>query len=366
MLLVGTITLAPIGFVISGSFNVSDPGQPARLGLAGWQEVLLRSQATLTAIRYTFLLSLRAPAAVLLGFAIAWLLVRVRIPGRTFIEFGLWVAFFMPVLPVTLGWILLLDPHYGLLNDVTSRLPVLTGKPFNIYSLGGIVWIHMTTTTVPVMVILLLPALRRFDAAFEDSARMCGSGSLRIMRRITLPILAPAIVTALIAGLIRSLEAFEVEQLLGTPAKIQVYATRIYNYISVDPAQYPPAMALSTLFLAVLLVLALVYQRFTGRQQVASVTARGMSLRPVAAASWRYIASAILIGLVCISVIVPVVMLVTGSFMRGFGFFSVDHPYTSEHWLAVFRDPVFVSSAAASLQVGLAVAIGGVALYSLL
>src|SRR5579862_664685 len=63
VLLVGTITLAPIGFVISGSFNVSDPGQPARLGLAGWQEVLLRSQATLTAIRYTFLLSLRAPAA---------------------------------------------------------------------------------------------------------------------------------------------------------------------------------------------------------------------------------------------------------------------------------------------------------------
>ncbi len=51
--------------------------------------------------------------------------------------------------------------------------------------------------------------------------------------------------TALIAGFIRSLELFEVEQFLGTPVGIMVYATRIYDLIATDPPVYPEAMALS-------------------------------------------------------------------------------------------------------------------------
>ena len=53
-----------------------------------------------------------------------------------------------------------------------------------------------------------------------------------ILRRITLPLLSPAILTVTIAGLIRSLEAFEIEQLLGTPAGIDVYSTRIFEMVS--------------------------------------------------------------------------------------------------------------------------------------
>jgi len=53
------------------------------------------------------------------------------------------------------------------------------------------------------------------------------------------------VLTALIAGFIRSLELFEVEQFLGTPVGIMVYATRIYDLIATDPPVYPEAMALS-------------------------------------------------------------------------------------------------------------------------
>jgi iron(III) transport system permease protein len=98
------------------------------------------------------------------------------------------------------------------------------------------------------MTIVLAPAFRQMDASFEESARICGSGPVRTLRRIVLPLLKPAILVVAIAGFIRSLEAFEIEQIIGIPAGIYVYGTRIYDLVRWDPPLYSQAMALSTIF----------------------------------------------------------------------------------------------------------------------
>ena len=82
---------------------------------------------------------LSLPLAVL----IAWLLARTDLPGRRWIEFAFWAAFFLPPLTVTLSWILLLDPEYGLINTALAALPFVGKGPFNIYSFWGIVWVHV-------------------------------------------------------------------------------------------------------------------------------------------------------------------------------------------------------------------------------
>ena len=209
LIFVGLFAVSPIAFILVNSFNIASPGHPFRGGLQGWSDAFADGK-TLSAVGYSFLLSIRSFVGVAIAFAVSWLLVRIRIPGRALIEFFLWVAFFLPTLPITLGWILLLDPNYGVINQWLMKLPFIERAPFSIYSVGGIMWVHLTLTTVPVMTILLMPALRQFDAAIEESARVCGSGPWGILRRITLPILSPAILTVTIAGLIRSLEAFEI------------------------------------------------------------------------------------------------------------------------------------------------------------
>jgi ABC-type Fe3+ transport system permease subunit len=65
------------------------------------------------------------------------------------------------------------------------------------------------------------------DAALEEAATMCGASRVQAIRRIVVPLLGPAMVTTLLAGFIRSLEAFEVEQLLGTSVGVQVYSTQL-------------------------------------------------------------------------------------------------------------------------------------------
>ncbi len=338
---IATLTLVPVLFVIVGSFDVRQSGDPATFGLEAWRSSLLDSPRTRSAVGYSFLLALRAPVAAVVAFFLAWLIIRTRLPARSFIEFAFWVAFFLPALPVTLGWILVLDPNYGLLNaGVRSILP-LNGPLFNIYSVAGILWVHVTAATVPVMVILLGPALRQLDASLEDSARACGSSPLQVFQKISLPILAPAVLTAALAGFIRSLEAFEVEQVLGRPAGIYVYSTRIYDLITWEPPLFPEAMALST------------------------ITGRGVTFRPLATGAWRYPASALLFGLVAIVVLLPIAMLVGGSFMKLFGFFGSDS-FTTQHWQRVLHDPVFLLSVRNSLAISLGTASLGVLLYALL
>jgi iron(III) transport system permease protein len=360
------LTLVPVLFVVFGSFEVSKPGEPLRLGLDAWRQALVESPRTRSAILNSFLLSLRAPVGAAIAFFIAWLIIRTRLPCRGLIEFAFWVAFFMPALPITLGWILLLDPKYGLLNVAAQQLLGLRGPLFDVYSMWGILWIHMTAATVPVMVILLGPAIRQLDASLEESARVCGDGPLGVFRKITLPILAPAILTAALAGFIRGLEAFEVEQVVGRPAGIYVYSTRIYDLVSWEPPLFPEAMALSTFVLVILVAIAVVYQRLAEGRHYATLTGRGMSFRPLTTGRWRYPVAALLLAFLAFTVLLPTAMLFVGSGMKLFGFFNVPDPFTTRHWETVLRDPVFLISLRNSLAISLGTATVGVILYAAL
>src|SRR6185437_6410929 len=105
-------------------------------------------------------------------------------------------------------------------------------------------------------------------------------------------ILAPAILTGTLAGFIKSLEAFEVEQLLGRPAGIYVYSTRIYDLASWEPPKFGDAMALSTFVLFVLLCIAVVYQRLNARYNYATILGRGANFRQLQIGWSRWLISA--------------------------------------------------------------------------
>jgi iron(III) transport system permease protein len=351
--LVALVTVAPVLVVIFGALDADV-----------WRETFIASAANRSAIGYSFLLALRAPVAALIGFLIAWLLIRVELPGGRFIEFAMWVTFFIPLLPVTLSWILLLNPHYGLINKALMSLPFIHSPPFDIYSVGGILWVHIVASSVPVMVVILGPAIRQLDASFEEVGRICGSGPFAVFRQITLPILAPAILTGTLAGFIKSLEAFEVEQLLGRPAGIFVYSTRIYDLASWEPPNFKGAMALSTFVLFVLLLIALVYQRLNRRTDYATILGRGASFRQLRIGRARWLVSAALLLVVAISLLCPLFMLVCGSFMKLFGFFNIPEPYTLDHWHEVLADPTFLRSLTNSLVLSTGAGVGGVLVYA--
>ena len=353
--LVALVTATPVLVVLFGAVKSN-----------AWREVFLDSAVDRAAIGYSFLFALRAPIAALVGFLIAWSLIRVRLPGGRLLEFAMWVTFFIPLLPVTLSWILLLNPHYGLINRALMMMPFIHSPPFNINSISGILWVHITASSVPVMIIILAPAIRQLDASFEEVARVCGSGPVAVFRRITLPILAPAILTGALAGYIKSLEAFEVEQLLGRPIGIFVYSTRIYDLASWEPPNFKAAMALSSFMLVVLLVIAIIYQRLTENVGHATILGRDANFRQLSVGRFRWVIAAALFLVVAVSLFFPLFMLVCGSFMKLFGFFNIAAPFTTEHWRTVLGDPIFLSSLTNTLILSTGAGLGGALIYATL
>jgi iron(III) transport system permease protein len=363
LLVVGFLVLTPLALMILNSFQIARPGQPIVWGLDGWVKAFTTPGIT-KAMTNTFALAItRQAIALLIGAFFAWLIARTDLPMKGLLEFFFWLSFFLPALPETMGWILLLDPKYGLLNQGLVGLGVVNQNLFNIYSFWGIVWAHMGGS-VSVKVMLLAPAFRNLDAALEESSRISGASGWHTFFHIIVPVMMPAILVTTILGLIRSLEAFEIELLLGTPIGLQVYSTKIHELVTWEPPQFPPAMALSTVFLGVLLLLVAFQRRYIANRIYATVTGRGFSTRPTQLGRWRYPAFALVLSFALVITVVPTILLVTGTFMKLFGFFNIAHPWTLDNWRATLSDPVLLRSLWNTLAIGLGSGLIGVFFYS--
>jgi len=302
---------------------------------------------------------------MVIAVVFAWLIARTDMPGGNAIEFFCWLAFFIPDFPLTLAWILLLDPNYGFLNMLAGYLPFVDGPLFNPYSFWGIVWVHTSAGGIWFKVILLTPVFRRLGASLEEAARVAGADTLAMLRRVTLPLLAPMILAVAMLSFIRGLQSFNTELLLGTPAGIYVYSTRIYDYIRREPASYGEATALGSIFIVILGVLLFFYWRFlSGKRKFTVVTGQGYSVVRVKLGKWRFIAFAGCLFYLAIMTVLPLVFLIIGSFMRRYGFFSISAPFTLAHWQDLLSDPIFLLALKNSLIIAAITAAGGIFLYS--
>jgi iron(III) transport system permease protein len=365
VLVVGFFVLTPLALMILNSFQIARPGQPIVWGLEGWVKAF-STPGIIKAMTNTFTLAItRQAIALLIGAFFAWLIARTDLPMKGLLEFFFWLSFFLPALPETMGWILLLDPKYGLLNQGLIGIGVASQSWFNIYSFWGIVWAHMGGT-VSVKVMLLAPAFRNLDAALEESSRISGASGSRTFFRIVVPVMMPAILVTTILGIIRSLEAFEIELLLGTPIGLQVYSTKIHELVTWEPPQFAPAMALSTVFLGVLLMMVAFQRRYISKRIYTTVTGRGFSTRPTPLGRWRYPAFALVLTFALVITVLPTVLLVTGTFMKLFGFFNIAEPWTLENWRATLNDPVLFRSLWNTLAIGLGSGLIGILFYSLI
>jgi iron(III) transport system permease protein len=363
--LVAFCVVFPLFLVVVQSFQVAAPGEAARYGLDGWRAAFgepglrgaLWNTFTVTFVRQ--LLSL--PLAVL----VAWLLARTDLPGRSWIEFAFWAAFFLPSFTVTLSWILLLDPEYGLINTALASLPFAGKGIFNIYSFWGIVWVHIVTGSLTVKVILLAPAFAKMNASFEEASRVAGASTLRTALRITVPVMAPVILSVLLLGTMVSLQTFEVEQVLGLPFRFFVFSTMIYDLLVTRVPRYDAATALAVLVLAGMLPLVFMQQWLTRGRRYTTVTGQFQN-QPHKLGRLRAPALAFVLSLVLVVLGAPVLLALLGTFMKLFGFFNIPDPWTIENWKTVLTDDLFLRSLHNTLVLADGTAVVTIVVHSLI
>ena len=153
---------------------------------------------------------------MVLGTALALLVGRTDLPGRGWIlPLLLWPLFLSPQI-IGFGAIL----AYGPVGFMTTFVANVTGTtPWNLYSVVGIAVI-VAVSHAPMTILYCIAAATQQDPSHSAAARVVGAGPQKILRRINLPLMRPALIFALIMNIVSALEQLAIPLLLGAPVGI--------------------------------------------------------------------------------------------------------------------------------------------------
>jgi len=215
----------------------------------------------------------------IIGLFFAWLVGRSDIPLKGIMKNLFTIPYMFPPFIGAMAWQLLLLPRSGYIN----KFFVSTfGHPiFNINSLAGIVFVEICYY-FPFVFIQVSSALERMDPTLEESARIAGAKQMTVIRKITLPLVVPAIASGAMLILISSLSHFGVPAILGFSNNIFTLPTKIYEVIYKSAGSFEgirQGTALSVL-LVIVVVAALALQRRVlkfGHYEII----KGKSMRPM-------------------------------------------------------------------------------------
>lgn len=317
-LILGWLVLVPLGLL--GLASVRPSGFPLDSGftLANYAAVYGAPDFWRMA-RATVVFALGSTAVALaLGIVIAWLVERTDMPGASVVRALVILPMATPPLLLAIGWAMLLSPRAGFLNTQAMAAFGLAEAPFDIYSLGGMVFVE-GLSLVPTTVLILSPAFRNMDPSLEEAALASGASPWRVVTRILLPLLWPAIASAGAFLLIVCCLVFDIPGTLGMPARIFVLSTRLYDMAAESPTGMPlygQVSALATLSLVVLLGLGLAYGRLTrAASRYRTITGKGFRPRRMGLGRWRWAALGCVGLYFLLAVVLPVGMLVWMSLM---------------------------------------------------
>lgn len=365
ILSLGFFLIWPVLLILINSFNTASDWmvEPRRWGFDHWIAAFSKPDLLITIWNSILVWSLTAMVSFPVGIAIAWVLARTKIPFSPQLEFLFWVAHMVPSLPVTIAWINLLDPYIGLVNIGLMDLFGLRDGPFNIFSVGGIVWTNLMTNGIVLKVILLTPAFRNMDAAMEEAARVGGGSNLRTALTVTLPLMISPIILVFSLQLLRVFQSFETELILGEPFGFYVYSTKIYSLIRTEVPNYGEAAALASLTLLIIAAVIPLQRWITQRRRYTTLTG---SFKPglIDFGAWNYVLFVAIAVLLFVLSVGPLLVLILGSLMSRIGYFELG--FTLQHWYAVLNNPVFLEALKTTLIISISAAILSPLLFSVI
>jgi sulfate transport system permease protein len=217
----------------------------AGLGPSEFWQVITQPQ-TAAALRLTVVESLLVTAVnVVMGTALAWVLVRDRFWGKSLVDIVIDVPFALPTIVAGLVLLSLYGPSSPLgVNVANTRIAVFLALAF---------------VTLPFVVRTVQPVLESLELDVEEAAASLGAGRWTAFRRVILPSLIPAIAAGAALSFARGISEYGSLVLLSgnLPAKTEVASVRVLTFIENGNREAASAVAAIMLLVALLVILAL-------------------------------------------------------------------------------------------------------------
>ncbi len=314
--LLAFLSLYPSFFLLYGSFTDAPLGVPGHFTLGNYVQAYSDPEAYRLFLT-SFIFGLGSSGlSVVIALTLAWITIRTNAPFRRLFELTAIIPNIMPGLLISISWVLLLNPSNGLINVVLKVALGLETSPFNIYSLTGLIFVEGLILT-PLAFLIIAAALKGMDPSLEESAKTLGSSEFSVARRITFPLMRPAILAAGTLNFVRAVESFDTPAIIALPARIEVFTTKIWREaLGSFPTNHNLAATYGVGILVIALLFVYLYQHFTSQVESFS-TVTGKAFRPhqIDLGRWRYLASTAALILLILMVLLPLMVLLLVSLL---------------------------------------------------
>jgi iron(III) transport system permease protein len=257
-----------------------------------------------------------AIGSCLVALPVGWLVARTDMPFQRTIRALIMASFVTPPFLGAIAWEILAAPNSGILNriwrDVTGA--EMDAHLLNIYSVTGLGFV-IGCYTFSYVFVLVANALDRIPAEVEDASAILGGGALLTARRITIPLVMPAVLAGSLVAFLQAMTLFGSPAILAMPAGFHTMTTKIWSLF-----QYPPkpglaaAAALPLLFVTILLLRA--QRAILGRRGYAVVGGKYGEPRRMALGPWRWAALGVCLIVLSFPVFLPYAALFKAAFTR--------------------------------------------------
>jgi iron(III) transport system permease protein len=364
------LVAGPLIMLVGSSFQDSSTGLPLSAGaewtLENYSRVFGNDQ-TYTALGNTLIFAGGALAiAFTLAVLFAWLIERTDLPFPN-ASFVLLVApSGMPFLIVSIAWSLLLNPTNGLINQL---LDDWFGFTVNIYSMVGMIFVQ-GIGMVPITFLLVSAAIKGMSSSLEDAASTSGATLPQTLRRVTVPMMTPALLGAFVYLIVNVVDTLDVPLVLGLPGHEIVLSSQVY-LTSRPPAGLPDYGAASVygiLMIGMVIVPLLIYNRLIGRANAyTTIGSRARHPKKIQLGVWRYPALGLLALYVLVGFALPFLILIWVSiqpFYEGISQAAFDR-ITFDGYRDIFSSGAVGEAFLNTLILGAAAGIAAVALATL-
>jgi iron(III) transport system permease protein len=220
-------------------------------GLGGWH---FTGQAWPSLGTTLMISAIATPLTALVGILAAWLLVRQRFAFKAAFEFGTMLSFAIPGTVIGISYIL-----------------AFNSAPIELTGSAAILVLCFVFRNMPMGLRTGIAAMRQLDASLDEASITLGASSWTTMRRVILPLLRPAIASALVYGFVRSITSISAVVFLVS-ADYDMATSYIIGLVS--NGNYGIAIAYATALIGIILVCILLMNLLVGKRRLRRVVAQ--------------------------------------------------------------------------------------------
>ena len=307
------LVLNPMVRLLIASFQATDTGAftTANYGIAYTARGIA---ALINSVLYSGAVTLMA---ALFALPIAWAMSRTDMPGKTLVRALILGAFITPPYLGAVGWILLAGPNAGWLNRTWMAVTGATSGLFDIYSFAGLVFVT-ALYGFPYIFVFTADALDLVGTEMEDAARILGSGPLRVACRVTLPLVAPAILGGAIITFLDTMALFGTPAIIALPARVNVMTLQLWQFFEV-PVRAEAAAAYAIPLVLITCLLFGAQRLLLGARGYVTLTGKGGSRTPIAAGPWGWVLLGYALLICTLAVFLPFGALAQAAFSTAWG-----------------------------------------------